>query len=274
MEQRARCYATELERSVRVCFPSILSDKQGSCQSKEREISNSNSDTNMAESIMVCPIVDDVSEKSNTFAKRKEYSFEPTRRMSSSNYEQSAATSSLDGFREILAAEGLSAAAAGLITNSRRPNSVSNYKSSWGKWSSWCHQKQIDPFRCDLKFILNYLAELFHMGYEYRTINCHRSAISAYHSPINSVPVGKHPRICSLLNTSQFNNRPPKPRYTFIWDVDKVLIYLKTLPNNEALSASLLVHKLAMLLALTAVSRCSELCHLNTKYGVDIRPHF
>ncbi|XP_057310573.1 uncharacterized protein LOC130648537 [Hydractinia symbiolongicarpus] len=46
------------------------------------------------------------------------------------------------------------------------------------------------------------------------------SAISAYHNRINSVNVGEHPRIC-LLMTGVFNLRPTKPRFTFIWDVQR-----------------------------------------------------
>ena len=40
-------------------------------------------------------------------------------------------------------------------------------------------------------------------------------------------PVGKRPRVCALL-TGVFNQRPPQPCYTFVWDVEIVLVYLKT----------------------------------------------
>ena len=53
-----------------------------------------------------------------------------------------------------------------------------------------------------------------------------------------------------------FNNRPPQPKYNFIWDVQLVLDYLKKeLPNNSDLSDKLLTFKVAMLLALTSASR-------------------
>ena len=58
--------------------------------------------------------------------------------------------------------------------------------------SGWCGEKQVEPFRCPLTFVLDFLADLFEK----------------------------------------------KPRYTFIWDVEQVLNYLKTLPGNEDILAN------------------------------------
>ena len=71
---------------------------------------------------------------------------------------------------------------------------------------------------------LNCLSTLFEKSLQYRTINSYRSAISAYHN------------FCALL-TGAFNQRPPQPRYTFVWNVEIVLVYLKTnMPDNSQLS--------------------------------------
>ena len=50
--------------------------------------------------------------------------------------------------------------------------------------------------------------------------------------------------------TRIYNNRPPKPKYVFIWAVAVALKYLKELPSNELSSLKELSQKLAMLLAL------------------------
>ena len=50
---------------------------------------------------------------------------------------------------------------------------------------------------------------------QYRTLNCLRSAISAYHVHIDGKSVGKHPKVCALL-TGIFNQRPPQPRYFYM----------------------------------------------------------
>ena len=67
---------------------------------------------------------------------------------------------------------------------------------------------------------MNYLSTLFDKGLQYQTLN------PVHHSYVDGKPVGKHPRICALL-TGVFNQRLPKPRYRFVWDVEIVLIYLK-----------------------------------------------
>ena len=55
-------------------------------------------------------------------------------------------------------------------------------------------------------------------------------------------------------------------RYTFIWDVEKALCYLKCLPAHKDLSDKELTLKLTMMLALTATSRCSEISYLNINF--------
>ena len=58
---------------------------------------------------------------------------------------------------------------------------------------------------------------LFNYGNEYRTINLHRSAISAFYEYVDALPIGKQSRICSLVS-GVLNLRPLKPRYMFVWD--------------------------------------------------------
>ena len=119
-----------------------------------------------------------------------------------------------------------------------------------------------------MNWILDFLTFLFESGYEYRTICTHRSAFSALHNNIEGRPVGEHRQVSSLI-TGVFNNRPPQPKYNFIWDVQLVLDYLKKeLPNNNNLSDKRLTFKVAMLLALTSASRVRGLHILDTRFMV------
>jgi len=56
---------------------------------------------------------------------------------------------------------------------------MSHYKSSWGKWSSWCSERNVDPFRCTLNYTY-----LFEQRYSYNSIAGYRSAISSFHDLI------------------------------------------------------------------------------------------
>ena len=103
------------------------------------------------------------------------------------------------------------------------------------KLHSWCSQRQVDLIKCSVNRILRFLTKCFNMGYEHSTIAGFRSAISAYHDPINGIPIGKELRISALL-AGVYNIRPPQPRYTFIWDVKKVIDFLTTLNSPRELS--------------------------------------
>ena len=97
------------------------------------------------------------------------------------------------------------------------------------------------------------------MPYEHSTIAGFRSALSAFHDPINGIQVGKELRISALL-AGVYNIRTSQPRYTFIWDVKKVIDYLTTLNFPSELSLKDRTLKLTMSLALT-----SEIGFLNIR---------
>ena len=92
----------------------------------------------------------------------------------------------------------------------------------------------IDPIICSINDVLDIVAYLYGMEPEYFTANPYRAAISAYHGYVENSPVGKHPGVSGLM-TGVFNMNPPKPKYVFIWDVEKVLSYFNNLPINEEL---------------------------------------
>ena len=48
--------------------------------------------------------------------------------------------------------------------------------------------------------------------------NCARSALSSYVSLDDGSVVGQNPVVCRLLK-GVFQSRPPKPKYTEVWDV-------------------------------------------------------
>ena len=96
--------------------------------------------------------------------------------------------------------------------------------------------------------------KFYEKGYEYSSINSHRSVISVCHVHIDNNPIRQHLRVCTLM-TGIFNNHPSKPRHTFVWDIETVLNYLSELPDNLSLSIRVLSHKLSLLLSLTAASR-------------------
>ena len=56
----------------------------------------------------------------------------------------------------------------------------------------------------------------------------------AYHNLVERKPEGQHISVCNLM-TGVFSRNLPKPKYTFICDVEKVLKCIKILPTNTEL---------------------------------------
>lgn len=106
--------------------------------------------------------------------------------------------------------------------------------------------------------MLEFLAELFDQGLQYRTINNYRSAISANHIEVEGAPIGEQRDVCRLMKGIN-NERPPEPRYCATWDVVVPLEFIQSLGENHVLSDKNLTLKLSLLLAITSAHRGSEL---------------
>ena len=63
----------------------------------------------------------------------------------------------LESFRSQLQMSGISGETAKPISHSRRPGSISNYESTWHKWSSWCRERKFDPFRAPVESVIDFL---------------------------------------------------------------------------------------------------------------------
>ena len=169
----------------------FLHNSTDSEQDKKRQDKKINiENTMLADAVVVPPDIENVDKQtSNSSINRKttnQYFMTDAPPCNKSN----SYISGMDGFRGHLFEKGVSVKAANLISNSRRQSSLSDYESSWKKWSGWCDRRAVDPFRCTLFRILDYLTSLFEKGLEHNTIGVHRSAISAYHDKVDDITVG------------------------------------------------------------------------------------
>ena len=269
IQSRDRCNAASMVQSISVCIPTICNDQQSSKQGKTGQGGqNATCDTHLAISNLVPSTTKPVNRQTDTFTAGSILAHKSEKGATPTFVKQNTKVSGVDSFRQKLSTEGFSDTASKLISCVRRESTLSTYNSAWAQWVGWCSEGKIDPFRCNLNQIVNYLSSLYDKGLQYSTIGCHRSAISAYHEYIDGKPVGQHPKVCAILK-GVFNQRPPQPRYVFIWDVQTVLNHIKSEWGCvEALSDKLLTLKLVMLLALTSASRSSAIHHLDIRYKV------
>ena len=88
------------------------------------------------------------------------------------------------------------------------------------------------------------------------------------------IPLMEFQLAISALLAGVYNIRPPQPRYTFIWDVKKVIDFLATLNSSRELKLEDLTLKLTMLLALTSAARASEIGFLDILYLIKHSPGY
>ena len=108
---------------------------------------------------------------------------------------------------------------------------------------------------------MDYLTDLYKQGLQYRTINNHRSAISAFHQQIQEKPVVENPRVCALL-AGIFNSRSPTTKILFHLECPNSDRFIrKEWGRDQELSDRFLFYKLIMLMALSSASRAIGLQH-------------
>ena len=141
-------------------------------------------------------------------------------------------------------------------------NRHKSYDSLFGRWNRWCTERGSNPFSGPVSEVANFLATLYQESYQYNSVNAYRSAISSVHEKVDGVPVGQHPILTRLVK-GVFNVRPPIPRYSSTWDVQKVRNYLDSQGKQTPISLKALTLKTAFLLAITRPSRSADLSQLN-----------
>ena len=110
------------------------------------------------------------------------------------------------------------------------------------------------------------IEQLFDLGFEYRTIGCNRSEISAYHECVGNKPVDQNPYVC-FLPKGVFNQRPSLPKCLLVWEIQTVLDFTKNQwLGCETLSDKILIYKVVISMALSSGSRASAIHHPSLKF--------
>ena len=263
-----RCFLNQMDRPEGVRLPSILSSGPLSVENPARQSNNSADNTSMAHSAMVHNNTRDANGRPSIDSNSSKLTDLPSEPSTSANGSRSFA-SSVESHRGSAGKPQISSKAKHLVNNARRPSSQAAYEPAWKRWTRWCDNESVDPFQAPVECIADFLAEIFHsVPLEYSTLNVYRSALSAYHPPIQGFKVGQHPLIKDLLRGA-FNTRPPQPKYADTWEVNAVLQAIIDMGENEDLPLNQLSHKLAMLMALVSASRCQEIASLDIQLMND-----
>ena len=116
----------------------------------------------------------------------------------------------------------------------------------------FCSERSVDPISPSVNNVLEFLLQLYKkcLSYSsYSSINTHRSALSCFIT-VDNCDEGQHPVVCRFMK-GIYQLRPTQSRYRYIWHVDVVLDYLRSLSDNKSLSLKILM------LSLKTVSLCA-----------------
>ena len=258
-----RCLYSELGSGKGLCQPPLVphfsvpkSDKMSTSQST---VSN----TTLAIPTMVPTSSGDVGGLSSSTPSDSGHCSEPIQ-SGVHNEARGSSTGRMARLRDSFASRGISTQASELLLSSWRSKTNNSYNSLFSKWAGWCEQRNRDPTVGPVEDVVNFLAELHSKGYQYRSLNAYRSAISSIHQQVDGQNIGQHPLVSRVLKGA-FNQNPPTPRYSHFWDVGLVLRFIRQLGNNNTLPLKWLSIKTAMLMALTRPSRSADLSKLDIK---------
>ena len=263
-----RRFSVPLAAGVQLRFPSILFGGQMSGSDSKTEGHNGDNYTSMVQPGLVRQVVRDVDSIPDLTTSVKRLVDLPVRTHTSTVGKPVVATSSVEGVGGCVQTEGLSDRARDLVSKSLRQGTRAVYESAWKRWTGWCTERNANPLHAPVGSVVEYLSDLCHEGLSYRTINCHRSAISSYHVQVDGHPVGQHALVQKVM-TGVFNENPPQPRYGGTWDVDVVLNHIRSLGKNDALSDAALTKKTVILTALATGARASEIHAFNLEFCED-----
>lgn len=147
-----------------------------------------------------------------------------------------------------------------IIGASWRDSTKRQYNVYLSKWMKFCEEKNWTWTHTKAGYVLQFFDSLFYGQHaNYNVINSARSALSSVVSLDGGLySIGTHPLICRYLK-GVFHLRPPVPRYRCIWDVSKVLNYLRKQSPAHKLTLKNLSLKVCTLLALVSAQRVQTL---------------
>ena len=179
-----RCIHTELESDSRLCKSPVVSDSGSTDQNSSGGSKNSAGGCSVENPALVSSAAGHVDRCSLSTPMEGGPSNITIRK--GVHYASGGPTVSCMAFvREKCRSGGLSAEASQLVSNSMRSKSASSYESLFRKWNSWCMEWSRNSTKGPIADVVNFLAELFHQGYQYHSLNAYRSAISSVHEKVD-----------------------------------------------------------------------------------------
>lgn len=112
--------------------------------------------------------------------------------------------------------------------------------------------------------VIDFLTDLFNSGCSYSSVNSAKSALAAYVFISDGDPIQNNYHVTRFMR-GIFNLRPSRPKYSFSWNVDTVLNFLRNWFPHDQLSLKELTLKAVTLVALISGQRAQTIHEMDLK---------
>lgn len=144
-----------------------------------------------------------------------------------------------------------------ILETSWRKSSLGTYSAAWKSWCLWAKDKKVSINNPNPTEVAQYLCYLYYKKkMSYRTIYLHKSTIATFSNPLNSDKISSNPLIKHTLKG--IANTNPQTLRTKIWDVNKLLTWIRHNPPDPSNLFQVSRH-LAILLLLSSGRRIHDL---------------
>ena len=142
--------------------------------------------------------------------------------------------------------------------SSRRKSTRGRYNTALQQWHDFCAREQTNYLLPDVTSVLKFFTELYEKGCQYSSITLARSALASLVTLRGYTALSEHPLIKRFIK-GVYHLRPPKPKYSSIWDADILLRYWEQIEDNSKLNLLELFKKVTTLLVLLHGLRISTI---------------
>ena len=136
-----------------------------------------------------------------------------------------------------------------ILLSSWRKSTRGRYNSVLRQWHDFCGREETNYLLPDVITVLKFFTALYEKGCQYSSITLGCSALASVATLRGYATLSDHPLIKHFIK-EVFHLRPPKPKYSSIWDADILLSYWKKIEDNSQLNLLELSKKVTTLLAL------------------------
>ena len=143
-----------------------------------------------------------------------------------------------------------------ILLSSWRKSTSGRYNSLLQQWNDFC--EETNYLLPDVTSVLKFFTELYEKGCQYSSITLARSALASVVTLRGYATLSNHPLIKRFIK-GVFHLRPPKPKYSSIWDADILLKYWQKIEDNPQLNLLELSKKVTTLLELLHGLRISTI---------------